>query len=1290
MSEEADETLLKEGDRVLGDYVIVEEIGRGGFGVVYRAVQEPMGRHVAIKTLRANPHDIPGYDFAEAFRREARHTSRLKHPNTITVHAYGETKSGVLCLVTEFLEGETLYHRLWRHGPMSQETTIQITRQIAKSLAEAHENGIIHGDLKPANVFLCNLHGEQDFVKVLDFGITKLIGEVDPAGLGTPEYMSPEQFSGQPLLAASDIYSLGLLMYEMVVGERPFKDEDTQKLARRHLLEPLPPMPREIEQSPLGYAIRTACAKEPAERFENGGVMVEVLNHMSGGSFSASGSLMRARSAPETLSGESIPSPSISEQVPIELSEPDEAHLSVGLRAPEPARSTQYRNLLVMVGRKEDRARLLEDVQSVLEQRTSQWILLGGAAGMGKSRLARWLVHEARLPQELARGSGAFRDGSPLLMEGIAEALNLALGLPGHADLAASLVLEQVEDALTRFLGRPPRPEELGAIRTLYGQLVAEGVTLDVMPMVRLLEEMSAVKPLLLHLDNLQDVDPSTLLLIETLAGRAHSYKGRGLLLFGTVRREDLPAVPETAERLLAIQSSRWPNARPYTLKRMSHEEAVELARMSFGIETAQRQLQRDPSDALIGGIVARSHGNPRYVLHLVQHLFDSDLLVESQDHLVLVPDVDLETVIPPRIAGFFRLRVAQLTMRHEQGKLLGVLLLRCALLGVSTPRELLMAFLKLEAETGSPLAERALYGFDALMAVLYTEDILMQEDAPSHLKGATRVIGFAQPILHQILSERIQSEPEARMLHGLVARAKKEFYTQAGQLPRYAEVISHHYRQSGSVRDLLRFRLTAARASAIQRRYKEVLALLVEVYEQTRDTQTFEVTQLRVIAAMAWFKLRLGDLSDLDELLYRGRQLAEALQDPAAKAELDWLTARHTARTGSLKQALEQLKSARGRFEALPKEVAPLSGDARSQNVGVLLLAMKPLPKTLGIGLCQLDHHAILRERGQVEAADQALQGARATFDAAGYLLGIQQCFVALAEAMRHIGLSRDCLTLLGELARRGGATVQRSSWPRLVRCQALIDLGQLEEAQQQLSGLITRFMRSGQPVEEARCYAMMATISDRRHQDDATSSYFKRALELLRQHHDHQFLIEVLIDYGRYLLQRQKHDLERAYDTIAEVTQLTRDRQARAALPRIHVLMGQLQIHRGQYARAKAWFQSSIDLATDLDDPIGAIIGHALMTQLYRFRDAPMAQTTAQKHLEQALTEAVAIQLPLTEVLHAQEVLAKAWQRNGQQEKASRLLARVLKGWQFMGDAREVQKLEAHLGRRRPGSAR
>ncbi|MEL6182805.1 MAG: serine/threonine-protein kinase, partial [Myxococcota bacterium] len=384
MSEE--DTLLKSGDRVLGDYVILEEIGRGGFGVVYRAVQEPIGRHVAIKTLRPNPHDIPGYDFAEAFRREARHTSRLKHPNTITVHAYGETDNGVLCLVTEFLEGETLYHRLWRRGPMSQETCIQITRQIAKSLAEAHENGIIHGDLKPANIFLCNLHGEQDFVKVLDFGITKLIGEVDPAGLGTPEYMSPEQFSGQPLLAASDVYSLGLLMYEMVVGQRPFLDEDTQKLARRHILEPLPPMPREIEQSPLGYAIRTACAKEPAERFENGGVMVEVLTHMSNGGnvFNASSGLMRAipDMPPQPAVSESPSAAAVEPTAPSEPSPEPEAQMSVGLSAPEPARSTLYRNLLVMVGRHDDRARLVNDVEQVIEKGISQWILLGGAAGM--------------------------------------------------------------------------------------------------------------------------------------------------------------------------------------------------------------------------------------------------------------------------------------------------------------------------------------------------------------------------------------------------------------------------------------------------------------------------------------------------------------------------------------------------------------------------------------------------------------------------------------------------------------------------------------------------------------------------------------------------------------------------------------------------------------------------------------------------------------------------------------------------------------------------------------------
>ncbi|MEL6178782.1 MAG: hypothetical protein AAFS10_07505, partial [Myxococcota bacterium] len=701
-----------------------------------------------------------------------------------------------------------------------------------------------------------------------------------------------------------------------------------------------------------------------------------------------------------------------------------------------------------------------------------------------------------------------------------------------------------------------------------------------------------------------------------------------------------------------------------------------------------QRLLQRDPSDALIGGIVARSHGNPRYVLHLVQHLFDSELLIDSGEHLVLTPGVELETVIPPRIAGFFRLRIAQLTMRHTHGKLLGMLLLRCALLGTTTPRELLMSYLQLEAEAGNSMAERALSGFDGLMTVLYTEDILMQEGAPPTLKGATRMIGFTQPILHQILAERIQRAPEARMLHGLVARAKKDFYTKSGQLPRYAESISHHYRQAGSVRDLLSFRLTAARACAMEGKYKEALGLLQEVYTQTCDTQTFEVTRLRVVVAMAWFKLTMGDLDDLDTMLFDGTKLAEALKDAAAMAELEWLLAQHTACTGSIKAASRRMRTARERFEALPEKVN-LSEEAKQQSVGVLLLAMRPLPRSLGIGLCYMDHQAILLERGMTEVADQALRHAHDTFRAIDYTWGITRCFIILARAVLGVGMARRALSMLSEITQHGGPAALGDAESHMIRCQALIDLGQLDEAQQRLSGLIARFTRSGMRVEEARCYAMMATISDRRHQDDATHSYFKRALELLQQHNGHKTQIEVLLQQGRYLLRRQRHDLEQAYDILAEATTRIRERHARAPLPTLHLLMGMLQVNRGNYGEAKRWYSLGMRIASDLGDPVTAIEGRALMAQLYHFRGAPIAQTTAQKLLEQALQEACAVQLPLVEVLRAQEVLARAWQREGEHEKANRLLARVLKGWQLMGDAREVQKLEAHLGRRQPGPA-
>ncbi|MEO5729826.1 MAG: serine/threonine-protein kinase, partial [Byssovorax sp.] len=248
-----------DGDPFLGvtvadRFVITGRLGAGSMGTVYRARQEAVGRDVAVKILRAD-RALDAQAKAR-FSREARAMSLLTSPHTVTVFDFGEVPdphgdelavgSASLYLAMEMLEGESLGARLKRVSRVEVSEAVRIAREALLSLEEAHEKGIIHRDLKPDNLFLARGPGgdKAEVCKVLDFGIAKIQSEhasVDAletqAGtvFGTPRYMSPEQAQGRSLDARSDLYSLGVLLYQMLVGRPPFIDEDAVVVMARHI-----------------------------------------------------------------------------------------------------------------------------------------------------------------------------------------------------------------------------------------------------------------------------------------------------------------------------------------------------------------------------------------------------------------------------------------------------------------------------------------------------------------------------------------------------------------------------------------------------------------------------------------------------------------------------------------------------------------------------------------------------------------------------------------------------------------------------------------------------------------------------------------------------------------------------------------------------------------------------------------------------------------------------------------------------------------------------------------------
>lgn len=279
--------------QIIGNrYRITGVIGEGGMGVVYVGEQQ-MGstiRKVAVKTL--HPHLSKDESVLKRFHRECGTVAQLEHPNTIKVYDFGSTPDGTLYIAMEFVAGRSLSDVLEKEHGLPAERVVQILKQVCGALDEAHQLGIVHRDLKPDNIILTQRAGEQDFVKVLDFGIAARTESADAAReqkltqqgtvLGTPPYMSPEQFTGKALDRRSDIYSLGVMAYEMLTGRLPFEAETPWQWATQHMTaQPVPfetVAPQLRASEPMRRAVMRALAKDREQRQTTAGQFINELS----------------------------------------------------------------------------------------------------------------------------------------------------------------------------------------------------------------------------------------------------------------------------------------------------------------------------------------------------------------------------------------------------------------------------------------------------------------------------------------------------------------------------------------------------------------------------------------------------------------------------------------------------------------------------------------------------------------------------------------------------------------------------------------------------------------------------------------------------------------------------------------------------------------------------------------------------------------------------------------------------------------------------------------------------
>jgi eukaryotic-like serine/threonine-protein kinase len=270
--------ILTPGLVLAGRYEILAPLGRGGMAHVYRARHRGLDREVALKIIRARSDDAT---FGERFAREARTAARLDHPGCIRVIDSGSA-GGVRFLAMELLPGPSLRIDLDRDGAFDGDQVIPIARQLLDALAHAHDRGVLHRDVKPENVVWAD--ADHTRVVLIDFGLSRLEEDAPltatGACVGSPSYLAPERLRQLAYDGRADLYALGILLYELLAGERPFSGKSSLAIARKHLEEPPPPLAERRPDLPpaLIALVDRALAKEPAERFADAAAMRAALD----------------------------------------------------------------------------------------------------------------------------------------------------------------------------------------------------------------------------------------------------------------------------------------------------------------------------------------------------------------------------------------------------------------------------------------------------------------------------------------------------------------------------------------------------------------------------------------------------------------------------------------------------------------------------------------------------------------------------------------------------------------------------------------------------------------------------------------------------------------------------------------------------------------------------------------------------------------------------------------------------------------------------------------------------
>jgi hypothetical protein len=604
--------------QTLGHYRIINKIGQGGMGEVYRAEDLKLGRHVAIKLL---PPGGPADDRArQRFLREARSASALNHPNIIIIHAIEES-DGLDFIVSEYIGGESLRARL-DQGPLDLMQVLDLGSQVCEALAAAHNINLIHRDIKAANILI----GPRGQVKVLDFGLAKIVqtlpSEIDKeastmvvdltdAGqiVGTVSYMSPEQTRGEPLDARTDIYSMGVVLYEAATGRLPFRGPSLLSIMH-DIATANPPPPSTIKPDlPLEFnlIIERALAKDKERRYSSATEFAEALRVLRGAS---------------TDSFFGFP---------------------LGAETAQPAGEPE-----AFVGREPELKRLGELLQQTIVG-SGRVVFITGEPGIGKTSLADEFMRRARQQHPglvVSRGRCVEQYGTGEAYLPFLDAVGALLGGPGRERIAAVMRTY----APTWCMQLPAAFVSTGSLDALQRETIGATKERMLREMGDALGALAASTPLVLLLEDIHWADPSSVDLLRHLCQRIGAQR---LLVIGTFRPED-------------VERSGHP-LKTYKLEMQSHNlcEEIVLGLLSHEHISSYLNVRFAPNDfpvELPTLILRKTEGHPLFATSLVQFLSERGDISKANEHWTLTrPLLEMDLEAPETIRSMIRKKVEAL-----------------------------------------------------------------------------------------------------------------------------------------------------------------------------------------------------------------------------------------------------------------------------------------------------------------------------------------------------------------------------------------------------------------------------------------------------------------------------------------------------------------------------------------------------------------------------------------------------------------------------------------------------